>query len=73
MSEQQDLAKSYHDRFPENTFSIGRNGTYRYSVDMDDSIEQALKVAELIKENQWEYCIPLEKHKNKNYSSMGKN
>lgn len=73
LSEQQDLAKSYHDRFPENTFSIGRNGTYRYSVDMDDSIEQALKVAELIKENQWEYCIPLEKHKNKNYSSMGKN
>ena len=49
LSSEQDLAKKYHDRFPEQTFSIGRNGSYRYSVDIDDSIEQALYVAELIK------------------------
>lgn len=72
LSSEQDLAKKYHDRFPEQTFSIGRNGSYRYSVDMDDSIEQALYVAELIKNNRWENAIPLEKHRNKNYSSMGK-
>ena len=44
----------------------------RYSVDIDDSIEQALYVAELIKKNYWENAIPLEKHRSKNYSSMGK-
>ena len=55
----------------ENVFSIGRNGSYRYSVDIDDCIEQALHVAELIKKNEWENAIPLEKHRKKNYSSMG--
>ena len=72
MSDQQDLAEKYFDRFPENTFSIGRNGSYRYSVDIDDSIEQALYVAELIKSNKWEHPVPLKKHRSKNYSSMGK-
>jgi UDP-galactopyranose mutase len=73
LTSEQDLAQKYFDRFPEQTFSIGRNGSYRYSVDIDDSIEQALLVAELIKKNQWEHAIPLEKHRNKNFSSMGKN
>ena len=72
LSTEQDLAKKYHDRFPEQTFSIGRNGSYRYSVDIDDSIEQALYVAELVKNNEWEHAIPLKKHRSKNYSSMGK-
>lgn len=72
LSSEQDLAKKYHDRFPEQTFSIGRNGSYRYSVDIDDSIEQALYVADLIKSNKWEHAVPLEKHRCKNYSSMGK-
>jgi UDP-galactopyranose mutase len=52
LTSEQDLAQKYFDRFPEQTFSIGRNGSYRYSVDIDDSIEQALLVAELIKKNQ---------------------
>ena len=71
LTSEQDLAQKYFDRFPEQTFSIGRNGSYRYSVDIDDSIEQALFVSELIKKNQWEHAIPLEKHRNKNFSSMG--
>ena len=71
LSSEQDLAKKYHDRFPEQTFSIGRNGSYRYSVDIDDSIEQALYVAELIKKLLGK-CNSIRKHRSKNYSSMGK-
>ena len=69
----QDLAKIYHDMIPENVFSIGRNGSYRYSVDIDDCIEQAQYVADLIEKRKWDYAIPLEKHRLKNFSSMGKN
>ena len=68
----QDLAKKYHDMIPENVFSIGRNGSYRYSVDIDDCIEQALYVSDLIKNKKWDYSVPLEKHRLKNFSSMGK-
>lgn len=71
LDEQQELAKKYHDRMGRNIFSIGRNGSYRYSVDIDDCIEQALYVSDLIKNNEWEHAIPLEKHRKKNYSSMG--
>ena len=67
----QDLAKKYHDLIPERVFSIGRNGSYRYSVDMDDCIEQALFVSDLIVKNKWEYSVPFEKHRMKNFSSMG--
>ena len=56
----------------ENFFSIGRNGSYRYSVDIDDCIEQALAVAKIIDKGDWENTIPLEKHRKKNFSSMGK-
>tara|TARA_B100000575_G_scaffold294533_1_gene311211 strand:- start:11015 stop:12205 length:1191 start_codon:yes stop_codon:yes gene_type:complete len=72
LEKEQILAKKYHDDMPENFFSVGRNGTYRYSVDIDDCIEQAIKVAEIIKNNKWENPIPLEKHRSKNFSSMGK-
>ncbi len=72
LEKEQILAKKYHDDMPENFFSVGRNGTYRYSVDIDDCIEQAIEVAEIIKNNKWENPIPLEKHRSKNFSSMGK-
>ena len=57
---------------PENFFSVGRNGSYRYSVDIDDCIEQAIAVAEIIDKKKWENTIPLEKHRERNFSSMGK-
>ena len=40
--------------FPKNTFSIGRAGTYRYEVDIDDCIWQALEIKKIISENNWE-------------------
>ncbi|MTJ82583.1 MAG: FAD-dependent oxidoreductase [Telmatospirillum sp.] len=41
-------ADRYFDLMPEGVFSIGRAGSYRYQVDIDDSIEQALKLGELL-------------------------
>jgi UDP-galactopyranose mutase len=35
-------AQKYFDSFPEGVFNVGRNGTYRYGVDVDDTILHAL-------------------------------
>lgn len=72
LEKEQILAKKYHDEMPENFFSVGRNGSYRYSVDIDDCIEQAIAVAEIIDKKKWENTIPLKKHRERNFSSMGK-
>jgi len=42
-------AKKYFDDMPDGVFSIGRAGSYDYGVDIDDCIEQALKVSEHLK------------------------
>ena len=42
-------ADKYFKLFPENVFSIGRAGSYRYQVDIDDCIEQAFKVVDSLK------------------------
>ena len=39
--DEQDKARQYHNYLPPNFHCVGRNGTYRYSVDIDDCIEQA--------------------------------
>ena len=70
--DEQDKARKYHDYLPPNFHCVGRNGTYRYSVDIDDCIEQAFFVADLIKNSKWENAVPMEKHRMKNFSSMGK-
>ena len=72
LEKEQILAKKYHDEMPVKFFSVGRNGSYRYSVDIDDCIEQAIAVAEIIDKKKWENTIPLEKHRERNFSSMGK-
>jgi UDP-galactopyranose mutase len=33
---------------PEGVFSIGRAGSYLYSVDIDDCIEQAIEIGKLL-------------------------
>lgn len=38
-------AQKYFDLMPEGVFSIGRAGSYRYDVDIDDCIEQAMNLA----------------------------
>jgi len=56
-------ADQYFNDMSEGIFSIGRNGSYRYGVDIDDCIEQAMAVAEILKHGGWEYPVPLEKHR----------
>jgi UDP-galactopyranose mutase len=42
---EQARAKRYFDMMPDDVFSIGRAGSYDYSVDIDDCIAQAMDVA----------------------------
>ncbi len=42
-------AQKYFNELPEGVFSIGRAGSYRYSVDIDDCIEQALDIGNSLK------------------------
>ena len=41
-------ANQYHNLQPEGVFSIGRAGSYRYEVDIDDCIRQAMDLIEKI-------------------------
>ena len=49
MKKWQDLAARYHAEMPENVFNIGRAGTYRYNVDIDDCILQAMDTMEKLR------------------------
>jgi len=42
-------AKRYVDLMPDGVFSIGRAGSYLYNVDIDDTIDHAMKVAKQLK------------------------
>lgn len=50
-SKEQKKSLKYFKLFPEWTYSIGRAGTYRYEVDIDDCILQSLEIAKQIREN----------------------
>jgi len=45
MRKWQSVADKYLSKLPEGVFSIGRAGSYRYEVDIDDCIQQAMDVA----------------------------
>ncbi len=51
----------YFNAFPKWFFSIGRAGTYRYEVDIDDCIEQAMEVTKIIEANRYDGPLPLKK------------
>lgn len=42
-------AKKYFDLMPDNVFSIGRQGSYLYNVDIDNTIEHAMDVTKKLK------------------------
>ena len=48
MKRWQAVASKYHELQPDNVFSIGRAGSYRYGVDIDDCIRQAMDIVETI-------------------------
>lgn len=47
--EEKARAKKYFDLMPDGVFSIGRAGSYLYNVDIDDTIDQSMKVAATLK------------------------
>jgi UDP-galactopyranose mutase len=57
---EQVLARKYFDLMPKNLYSIGRAGSYRYGLDIDDCIEQAMIMAQQIKEGGRDYPVPME-------------
>lgn len=57
---EQVLAKKYFDMMPEHVYSIGRAGSYRYGLDIDDCIEQAMIMARQIKEGGRDHPVPME-------------
>jgi UDP-galactopyranose mutase len=50
---EQRKAKKYFDQFTEGTYSIGRAGSYRYEVDIDDCIYQSMLIKKDILQDQW--------------------
>jgi UDP-galactopyranose mutase len=57
---EQALARKYFEMMPENVYSTGRAGSYRYGLDIDDCIEQAMIMAQQVREGGWDYPVPME-------------
>jgi UDP-galactopyranose mutase len=51
-------AERYYEDMPEGVFSMGRNGSYRYGVDIDDCIEQAMLLVEILKGGGRDHPVP---------------
>jgi UDP-galactopyranose mutase len=56
---EQELARKYYTMMPDQVYSIGRAGSYRYGLDIDDCIEQAMAMAQQIQEGGRDYPVPL--------------
>jgi UDP-galactopyranose mutase len=56
---EQELARKYYALMPEHVYSTGRAGSYRYGLDIDDCIEQAMLMAQQIKEGGRDYPVPV--------------
>lgn len=56
---EQAKAERYFEMMPEGVYSIGRAGSYRYSVDIDDCIAQAMKMREHIEQGGRDHPVPI--------------
>ncbi|MDB4214582.1 FAD-dependent oxidoreductase [Burkholderiaceae bacterium] len=56
---EQELARKYYALMPSDVYSIGRAGSYRYGLDIDDCIEQAMIMTGQIKEGGGDYPVPM--------------
>jgi len=56
---EQDLARKYLELMPDHVYSLGRAGSYRYGLDIDDCIEQAMMMAQQIKEGGRDHPVPV--------------
>jgi len=57
---EQALARKYYELMPKNVYSIGRAGSYRYGLDIDDCIEQAMILSKQIQNGGGDYPVPME-------------
>jgi UDP-galactopyranose mutase len=58
---EQRRAAAYHAMMPPGVYSIGRAGSYRYGLDMDDCIEQAMVIREELEQGGQEHAVPIAK------------
>ncbi len=65
ISSEQKKAKKYFSRMPTGVYSIGRAGTYRYEVDMDDCIWQSIQIRKQIEKGVYSGPIIGEEYKYK--------
>ena len=56
---EQNLARKYYEMMPADVYSIGRAGSYRYGLDIDDCIEQAMIMTGQINEGGGDYPVPM--------------
>ena len=56
---EQELARKYYALMPPDVYSIGRAGSYRYGLDIDDCIEQAMIMVDQIKNGEGDYPVPM--------------
>jgi UDP-galactopyranose mutase len=55
------LAARYHAEIPKGVYSLGRHGSYRYAIDIDDCIEQAMEFARVLREGGGDFPVPGQK------------
>jgi len=65
ISSEQKIANKYFSRMPKGVYSIGRAGTYRYEVDMDDCIWQSIQIKNQIESGVYDGPIIGEEYKYK--------
>jgi UDP-galactopyranose mutase len=58
---EQRRAARYHAMMPPGVYSIGRAGSYRYGLDMDDCIEQAMQIRLELTQGGQDHAVPLAK------------
>ena len=49
IKKEMEKAEKYFNLMPDGVFSMGRAGSYRYLVDIDDCIEQSMELAQILK------------------------
>ena len=57
---EQERAERYFKMMPENVYSMGRAGSYRYGLDIDDCIAQAMEMAQQLKSGGRDHPVPMQ-------------
>jgi UDP-galactopyranose mutase len=58
MLSQYELAERYFSDMPDGVYSLARNGSYRYGIDIDNCIEQAMWLADMLRQGGRDHAVP---------------